>query len=90
VVTCAACGDSGSASRTPIGRGAIMPSHIRFAMSRTTASVRKVRCGQALALTGLLLSARAGLAVPPMEPNDIQTTFFNGQPFTVTALTRAK
>lgn len=43
-----------------------------------------------LAVAGILLSAGAGLAAPPMEPNDIQATFFNGQPFTATALTGTK
>jgi hypothetical protein len=38
----------------------------------------------------MLLTSGAGLAALPMEPNDIQATFFNGQPFTATALTGAK
>lgn len=43
-----------------------------------------------LAVAGILLTSGAGLAAPPMEPNDIQATFFNGQPFTATALTGTK
>jgi hypothetical protein len=43
-----------------------------------------------LAVAGILLTSGAGLAAPPMEPNDIQVTFFNGQPFTATALTGTK
>ena len=38
----------------------------------------------------MLLTSGAGLAALPMEPNDIQATFFNGQPFTATALTGTK
>jgi hypothetical protein len=30
----------------------------------------------------ILLTASAALAAEPMAPNDIQATFFNGQPFT--------
>jgi hypothetical protein len=36
------------------------------------------------------LSASIAIAGSPMAPNDIQATFFNGQPFTATALTGAK
>jgi hypothetical protein len=42
------------------------------------------------AVACILLSAGAGFAASPMAPNDIQATFFNGQPFTATALTGIK
>src|SRR5271155_908248 len=48
-----------------------------------------MRAGQ-LAVAGLLISAGAGFAASPMAPSDIQVTFFNGQPFTATALTGIK
>jgi len=35
-----------------------------------------------LAVVCILLAASAALAAEPMAPNDIQATFFNGQPFT--------
>ena len=35
-----------------------------------------------LAVICILLTASAALAAEPMAPNDIQATFFNGQPFT--------
>ena len=35
-----------------------------------------------LAVVCILLTARAVLAAEPMAPNDIQATFFDGQPFT--------
>jgi hypothetical protein len=43
-----------------------------------------------IVVAGLLLSAGAGFAASPMAPSDIQATFFNGQPFTATALTGTK
>ena len=43
-----------------------------------------------LAVAGILLSTGAGFAAPPMAPNDIQATFFNGQPFTAAAPTGTK
>src|SRR6516164_4928150 len=35
-----------------------------------------------LTVAYILLTASAALAAEPMAPNDIQATFFNGQPFT--------
>jgi len=43
-----------------------------------------------IVVAGLLLSAGAGFAASAMAPSDIQATFFNGQPFTATALTGTK
>jgi hypothetical protein len=43
-----------------------------------------------LAVVCILLTARAALAAEPMAPNDIQATFFNGQPFTASTLGGAK
>jgi hypothetical protein len=43
-----------------------------------------------LAVASIVLSAVPSFAAPPMAPNDIQVIFFNGQPFTATALTGAK
>ena len=42
-----------------------------------------------LAIGCILLTAGVVIA-EPMAPNDIQASFFNGQPFTATALTGAK
>ena len=41
-------------------------------------------------LVGILLSSSAAFAAEPMAPSDIKATFFNGQPFTATALTGTK
>ena len=43
-----------------------------------------------LAIGCIIISAGVAIAEPPMAPNDIQANFFNGQPFTATALTGAK
>jgi hypothetical protein len=48
-----------------------------------------LRAGR-LAVVCILLSAGTAIAESPVAPNDIQTTFFNGKPFTATALTGAK
>lgn len=41
-------------------------------------------------ITAILFEASAALAGEPMAPREIQATFFNGQPFTATALTGTK
>jgi hypothetical protein len=38
-----------------------------------------------LIIAVLLLNASAAFAGPPMAPNDIKATFFNGQPFSATS-----
>jgi hypothetical protein len=43
-----------------------------------------------LAVVCTFLSAGTATAASPMAPKDIQATFFNGQPFTATALTGTK
>src|SRR5271167_1606641 len=43
-----------------------------------------------LVVAGTFLSTCVTFAAEPMAPSDIQATFFNGQPFTATALTGIK
>ena len=42
------------------------------------------------AVVGMLFSATAAYAAQPMVPSDIQTTFFNGQPFTASTQSGTK
>jgi hypothetical protein len=43
-----------------------------------------------IVVSALLFHASATFAAEPMAPSDIQATFFNGEPFTATALSGVK
>jgi len=43
-----------------------------------------------LIFAGIMFASTAAIAAEPMPPTEIQTTFFNGQPFTAVSLSGAK